>query len=79
MRAEFLRGGIIVGMDDLHRQSTAANNLPSQEFQSFSDGLRHLFTVPKSEIDRREVEWRESHPKRTVKKKPKADTSAVAK
>jgi hypothetical protein len=36
----------------------------------FKDALRQVLSVPKEELERREMEWRKSHPTKTRKAKP---------
>jgi len=39
-------------------QTTVQPEPPSDEYANFKKGLKHLISVPKAELDRREAEWR---------------------
>jgi hypothetical protein len=51
---------------------TARPEPPPDEYANFKKGLKHLLSVPKTEIDRREKEWKaaqDAKPKRGPKPK----------
>jgi hypothetical protein len=42
---------------------------PTVEYEAFNDLLKHVLSVPKSELDEREAEYRKKQPKQHSRKK----------
>jgi len=50
-----------------------SDTTPAQKFRNFQNGLRHVLTVPKTELEKREKEYQEERAKRPKRgPKPKS-------
>jgi len=46
---------------------------PPAEYENFTKGLKRLLSVPKSEIDKREADWRKQQDAKKSARKPKTN------